>query len=74
MSIQEELEKHTQEVRAKNSLWVFTILEYERGCAAALAGPQTATNEVKGASTGQMIAGGALMGLSAIMTLFGGGG
>jgi hypothetical protein len=65
--IKEELDKFTQETRAKNSLWVFTILEYERGCAAALAGPQTATNEVKGASTGQQIAGGVMMGLSALM-------
>jgi hypothetical protein len=69
ITVQEEFEKHTMEVRAKNSLWVFTILEYERGCAAALAGPQAATNEVKGASKGEQIAGGVMMGLSALMML-----
>ena len=67
VTLKDELDSHTMEIRAKNSLWVFTILEYERGAAAALAGPQTATNEVKGASKGQQIAGGVMMGLSALM-------
>jgi hypothetical protein len=67
VTLKDELDSHTMEIRAKNSLWVFTILEYERGCAAALAGPQTATNEVKGASKTQQIAGGVMMGLSALM-------
>ena len=67
VTLKDELDSHTMEIRSKNSLWVFTILEYERGAAAALAGPQTATNEVKGASKGQQIAGGVMMGLSALM-------
>jgi hypothetical protein len=67
VTLKDELDSHTMEIRAKNSLWVFTILEYERGVAAALAGPQNTNNEVKGASKTQKIAGGVMMGLAALM-------
>lgn len=67
ITVKDELDNHTMEIRAKNSLWVFTILEYERGAAAALAGPQTSDSNVKGASKGQQIAGGVMMGLAALM-------
>ena len=67
VTLKDELDSHTMEIRSKNSLWVFTILEYERGATAALAGPQNTNNEVKGASKTQQIAGGVMMGLSALM-------
>ena len=67
LTMKEELEKHQMDIGVRNSLWPFTILEYERAACAALAGPQTTHTEVKGASTGQQIAGGVMMGLSALM-------
>ena len=45
-----DIEDHNQETAAKNLLWPFTILEYERAAIGALQGAATTTNKVAGAS------------------------
>ena len=50
---------------AKDKLWAFTVLEYERAAIAALQGATTTTTNVAGASTVSRVLGGALSGAAA---------
>lgn len=58
------------EMAAKNLLWPFTVLEYNRAALGALQGATTATSDVAGASKTQKAIGGALSGAVAGATLF----
>lgn len=50
---------------AKNLLWPFTVLDYERAALGALQGATTSTSDVAGASSAQKAIGGALTGAAA---------
>lgn len=55
-------DKVNYEMEAKNHLWPFTVLEYERAALGALQGAQNSKTEVAGASTASRAIGGALVG------------
>ena len=57
-----DIEDHNQEVKAKNLLWPFTVLEYERAAIGALQGATTTTSKVAGASGAAKAISGALGG------------
>lgn len=59
-----DVDSHNYEMKAKNALWPFTVLDFERAAiGAASVGGNTRT-EVAGASTAQRIVGGALSGVA----------
>ncbi len=57
-----DIESHNQEVAAKNKLWPFTILEYERAAIGALQGATTTTSSPAGSSKAAKAIAGALGG------------
>jgi len=59
-----DIDSHNYEMRAKNTLWPFTVLDFERAAiGAATVGGNTRT-EVAGASTAQRVVGGAMSGMA----------
>jgi hypothetical protein len=60
-----DLENHNYSMAAKDKLWPFTVLEYERAALGALQGAMNTKTDVAGASTAQKAIGGALVGAGA---------
>jgi len=60
-----DIEDFNYSMVAKNKLWPFTVLEYERAALGALTGATTANKEVAGGSKAQKAIGGALGGAAA---------
>lgn len=60
-----DVDNQNFEIKAKNYLWPFTILNFERAAVATLAGPQDTQTDVAGASKGQRMMGAAMTGASA---------
>jgi len=60
-----DVDSHLMEVNAKNRLWPFTILDYNRIALGAINGAQNVQTDVAGASRAQKVIGGALGGAAA---------
>jgi hypothetical protein len=60
-----DLDNHNYTMAAKDKLWPFTVLEYNRAALGALQGAMTSKTDVAGASTTQKAIGGALTGAAA---------
>lgn len=71
-SVAMDIDNHNYTMAAKDKLWPFTVLDYERACLGALQGATKGSQDVAGASTAQKAIGGALTGAAAGMTLSGG--
>jgi len=65
LSAKMDIDNHNYEIAAKNLLWPFTILEYNRAALGALQGAMKTTSDVAGASKGQKALGGAMVGAAA---------
>jgi predicted lipid-binding transport protein (Tim44 family) len=57
-----DLDNHNDSVVTKDTLWPFTVLEYQRAALGALQGATNSKNDVAGASTAGKVIGGALTG------------
>jgi phage-related tail protein len=60
-----DLDNHNYEMLAKDRLWPFTVLEYQRAALGALQGASNSKSSVAGASQTQKAIGGALGGAAA---------
>jgi hypothetical protein len=60
-----DMDNHNYELAAKDALWPFTVLEYQRAALGAMQGASNSKSDVAGASTGQKVLGGALSGAAA---------
>lgn len=67
-----DIENHNYEYDAKDALWPFTVLDYERANLGALQGATNTKSDVAGASTAQKAIGGALSGAAAGAMVSGG--
>jgi hypothetical protein len=71
-SVKMDIDEKNYSMAAKDALWPFTVLEYERIAIAALQGAINTKNDVAGASTGAKVIGGALTGAAAGAMVTGG--
>lgn len=71
-SVAMDIDNHNYTMAAKDKLWPFTVLDYERACLGALQGATKASQDVAGASTAQKAIGGAMTGAAAGMMVSGG--
>src|SRR4030067_1144880 len=60
-----DLDNHNYSMKAKDKLWPFTVMDYQRAALGALQGASKTTTDVGGASTAQKALGGALGGAAA---------
>lgn len=60
-----DIDSHNYEMHAKDKLWPFTVLEYERLALGALTGARDVKSDVEGASQTQKALGGAMSGAAA---------
>ena len=60
-----DIDSHNYEMHAKDKLWPFTVLEYERLALGALTGATNTKSNVEGASQTQKVLGGAMSGAAA---------
>lgn len=67
-----DIDGKNYEIAAKEALWPFTVLEYERAALGALQGATNSKTDVGGASTAQKAIGGALTGAAAGAMVTGG--
>jgi hypothetical protein len=67
-----DLNEHNYSMDARDKLWPFTVLDFERACLGALQGATKSTQDVAGASTVQKAIGGAMTGAAAGMMVSGG--
>lgn len=60
-----DLDNHNYAMATKDTLWPFTVLEYQRAALGAMQGASNSKQDVAGASTAQKAIGGALTGAAA---------